>query len=119
MERIALSLPKLELLRAEVRALGADTWRVRFAVANSGWLPAYVTQASARAQGRARRHVRDRPARRAPQLIGGTPRVEGAQLEGHAPKASLQAFLPNREVTADRALAEWVVQAPRGTRARA
>ena len=44
MTQIALSLPKLELLRTEVRALGADTWRVRFAVANSGWLPAYVTK---------------------------------------------------------------------------
>ena len=44
MTQIALSLPKLELLRTEVRALGPDTWRVRIAVANSGWLPAYVTQ---------------------------------------------------------------------------
>jgi murein tripeptide amidase MpaA len=42
--QIALSLPKLEMLRTEVRALGPDTWRIRFAVANSGWLPAYVTQ---------------------------------------------------------------------------
>ncbi|MDP3226287.1 MAG: M14 family metallopeptidase, partial [Rubrivivax sp.] len=33
--QIGLSLPKLEVLRAEVRALGADTWRIRFAVANS------------------------------------------------------------------------------------
>src|SRR6185369_2620020 len=44
MTQIALSLPKLELLRTEVRALGADTWRVRMAVANSGYLPAYVTK---------------------------------------------------------------------------
>ena len=43
-DAIALSLPKLELLRTEVRALGGDTWRVRIAVANSGWLPAYVTK---------------------------------------------------------------------------
>ncbi|MCK7491106.1 MAG: hypothetical protein MZW92_04600 [Comamonadaceae bacterium] len=38
--------------------------------------------------------------------------------EGHAPKSSLQAFLPNREITADRAVVEWVVRAPRGTRDR-
>src|SRR6187549_3612281 len=44
MTTIALSLPKLELLRTEVRALGPDTWRVRIAVANAGWLPAYVTK---------------------------------------------------------------------------
>jgi hypothetical protein len=28
----------------------------------------------------------------------------------------LQAFLPNRDLTGDRAMCEWVVQAPRGTR---
>ena len=49
-------------------------------------------------------------------LVSGKPRVEGPQLEGHAPKASMQAFLPNREVTADRAVVEWVVRAPKGTR---
>ena len=48
MTQIALSLPRLELLRTEVRALGPDTWRVRLAVANSGWLPAYVTSAPQR-----------------------------------------------------------------------
>ena len=49
-------------------------------------------------------------------LVGGKPRVEGPQLEGHAVRTSLQAFLPNREVTGDRAVVEWVVRAPRGTR---
>jgi hypothetical protein len=49
-------------------------------------------------------------------LLGGKPRMEGPQLEGHAPKNSLNAFLPNREVTADRAAGEWVVRGPRGTR---
>ena len=44
MTQIALSLPRLELLRTEVQALGPDTWRVRFAVANSGWLPAYISR---------------------------------------------------------------------------
>ncbi|KZS01174.1 Uncharacterized protein APZ42_002243, partial [Daphnia magna] len=44
MNQIALSLPKLELLRTEVRALGPDSWRIRMAVANSGYLPAYVTK---------------------------------------------------------------------------
>jgi len=118
MNRIALSLPKLELLRTEVRALGPDTWRIRFAVGNSGWLPAYVTKRAL-----ARKVVRGvmfeihlPPGDAAVSLVSGMPRLEGAHLEGHAPKASLQAFLPNREVTGDRALAEWVVRAPKGTR---
>jgi hypothetical protein len=48
-------------------------------------------------------------------LCSGKERVEGAHLEGHAPKSSLQAFLPSREVTADRAVVEWVVRGARGT----
>jgi hypothetical protein len=52
--QIALSLPKLEVLRTEVRALGGDTWRVRFAVANSGYLPSNVSKRAHRAQGGAR-----------------------------------------------------------------
>jgi murein tripeptide amidase MpaA len=117
MTQIALSLPKLELLRAEVRAIGGDTWRIRFAVANSGWLPAYVTQLALE-----RKAVRGvmfeihLPTHADVSLLHGKPRFEGPQLEGHAPKTSQQAFLPSREVTADRAVAEWVVKAPKGTR---
>jgi len=118
MTQIALSLPKLELLRTEVRALGPDTWRIRFAVGNSGWLPAYISKRAL-----ARKVVRGvifeihLPVGHPDiSLVGGKPRVEGPQLEGHGPKNSLQAFLPNREVTSDRAFVEWVVRAPKGTR---
>ncbi len=112
---LALSLPRLEVLRTEVRALGPDTWRVRFAVANAGYLPSYVSKRALE-----RKTVRGTlfeihlPPDAA--LLGGRQRVEGGHLEGHAPKGSLQAFLPNREITGDRALAEWVVKAPVGTR---
>jgi murein tripeptide amidase MpaA len=118
MTKIALSLPKLELLRTEVRALGPDTWRVKLAVANSGWLPAYVTKrALLRKTVRGvmfEIHLPEGDA--SVSLVSGKPRIEGPQLEGHAPKSSLNAFLPNREVTADRAVGEWVVRAPKGTR---
>jgi hypothetical protein len=115
--QIALSLPKLEMLRTEVRALGPDTWRVRFAVANSGWLPAYVTQRALE-----RKTVRGvifeihLPESPEVSLVNGKHRYEGPQLEGHAPKTSQLAFIPHRDVTADRAVAEWVVRAPKGTR---
>jgi hypothetical protein len=49
------------------------------------------------------------------RLLGGSPRLEGPQLEGHAPKTSPLAFLPQRELTADRARAEWLLEAPAGT----
>jgi hypothetical protein len=117
MTQLALSLPRLELLRTEVRALGPDTWRVRLAVCNSGWLPAYISKRAL--QRKTVRgvmfeiHLPDDPAI---TLVSGKQRMEGPQLEGHAPKTSLQAFLPNREITADRAVVEWVVRAPQGTR---
>ena len=118
MTQIALSLPRLELLRAEVQALGGDTWRVRLAVANSGWLPAYVSKRAL-----TRKIVRGvifeihlPPGDASVSLVQGNPRVEGPQLEGHAPVASLQAFLPNLEITGDRAVGEWVVRAKQGTR---
>jgi murein tripeptide amidase MpaA len=118
MTQIALSLPRLEVLRTEVRALGEDTWRVRLAVGNAGWLPAYVSRRALE-----RKVVRgvmfeihlpvNDPAI---GIIGGKRRIEGPQLEGHAPRNSPLAFLASREVTAERAMAEWVVRAPRGTR---
>ena len=49
-------------------------------------------------------------------LLGGKARIEGPHLEGHAPKQSLLAFVPAKDITGDRAAAEWVVQAPPGTR---
>jgi murein tripeptide amidase MpaA len=111
--QIGLSLPQLEVLRAEVRALGDDTWRVRFAVANAGYLPSYVTQ-----RAKERKTVRGTLFQIHPgegvSLMTGKERVEGGHLEGHAPKASQQAFLPNREITGDRAVVEWVVRGPRG-----
>jgi murein tripeptide amidase MpaA len=118
MTQIALSLPRLELLRTEVRALGPDTWRVRIAVVNSGWLPAYVTtRALERKTVRGvifEIHLPENDG--AVSLVSGKPRMEGPQLEGHAPNNSLNAFLPARDITADRAVGEWVVRAPKGTR---
>jgi murein tripeptide amidase MpaA len=115
MMQIALSLPKLEVLRTEVRALGEDCWRVRFAVANAGYLPAYISKRALERKV-ARGTVFNIHLPDGASLVGGTPRTVGPQLEGHAPKNSMQAFLPNAAVTADRAVAEWVVRGPRGTR---
>jgi murein tripeptide amidase MpaA len=113
--QLGLSLPKLEVLRAEVRALGPDTWRVRFAVANAGYLPSYISKRALERK-TARGVVFQIHLPPGTRLASGCERVEGAQLEGHAPKTSLQAFLPSRELTGDRAVAEWIVNAPTGTR---
>ena len=115
LQKIALSLPKLEVLRTEVRALGPDTWRVRFAVANSGYLPSYVTRRALERK-TARGTVFEIVLPEGAALVGGKERVEGPQLEGHAPKSSMQAFAQRRDVTGDRAVVEWIVKAPAGTR---
>ena len=113
MNQIALSLPRLEVLRTEVRALGGDTWRVRFAVANAGYLPSYVTRRALE-----RKVVRGTvfQIHLPPQvtLVSGTEREFGPHLEGHAQPMSQQGFLPNRDITADRAVVEWIVRGARG-----
>jgi murein tripeptide amidase MpaA len=115
LQQIALSLPKLENLRTEVRALGPDTWRVRFAVANSGYLPSHVTHRALERK-TARGVVFEIVLPREAVLVSGRERCIEPSLEGHAPKNSLQAFLPDRQITGDRAVTEWMVRAPKGTR---
>ncbi|HSI58668.1 MAG TPA: M14 family metallopeptidase [Ideonella sp.] len=112
--QIGLSLPRLVLLFARAEPLGADTWRVQFAVGNAGYLPAYVSKRALERK-TARPCIFEIALPDGAALCAGSPRIEGPQLEGHAPKGSMQAFLPNREISADRALAQWVLRAPRGT----
>ena len=112
---LGLALPRLELLRTEVRALGPQTWRVRMAVANSGYLPAYISKRALQRK-TVRGVVFELLLPSGVTMVQGRERVEGPHLEGHAVKNSLQAFLPNREITADRAVAEWVGDGPRGAR---
>jgi murein tripeptide amidase MpaA len=115
LNQIGLSLPQLTVLRTEVRALGHDSWRIRFAVANAGYLPSYISKRALERKV-ARGVVFELHLTDGASLVSGQQRLQGPQLEGHAPKNSMQAFVPTRDVTADRAVAEWVVQAPRGTR---
>ncbi len=114
LDQLALSLPQLELLRTEVRALGPDTWRVRMAVANAGYLPSYVSKRALERQV-ARGTVFEIAMPAGASLVSGKERMVQGHLEGHAAKHSLQAFLQDRQLTADREVAEWVVRAPRGT----
>jgi murein tripeptide amidase MpaA len=111
----ALTLQKLELLRLDVTRLGDDTWRVRIAVHNTGYLPSYVTKRALERKV-ARGVVYEIVLPENAVLISGKARVEGAQLEGRANKVTLQAFLPNPEITGDRGQCEWTVRAAVGTR---
>ncbi|MBQ0942926.1 carboxypeptidase [Ideonella sp. 4Y16] len=114
LQQIALSLPQLTLQSASAEPLGPDLWRVRLQVANAGYLPSHVTRRALERQV-ARPCVFEIELPEGATLAGGARRIEGPQLDGHAPKQSMQAFLPQRELTADRARAEWLVRAPAGT----
>jgi hypothetical protein len=109
----ALALPRLELFKAEATRLGPTTWRVRLAVGNSGFLPSYVSKrALERKVVRGVVYQIELPA--GAKLVSGKARHEGAQLEGRASKPSLQAFLPNMDLTGDRGQCEWTLEAPEG-----
>lgn len=109
----ALTLPKLEALKAEAQPLGAGVWKVRLAVHNTGYLPTYVTKrALERKITRGVVYEIELPA--GAELVAGKVRVEGAQLEGRASKPSLQAFLPNPDLTGDRGQCEWTIRGSAG-----
>ncbi len=110
----ALTLPKLEALLAEVTRLGPDTWRVRLAVQNTGYLPSYVTRRALERK-TVRGVVYEIVLPGGAELLSGAMRVEGTQLEGRANKTSLQSFLPTAEITGDRGQCEWTVRAKQGT----
>jgi murein tripeptide amidase MpaA len=109
----ALTLPRLEIFRGEVAPLGGDTWKVRLAVQNTGYLPTYVTKRALERKV-VRGVVYEVTLAEGASLVSGKLRHEGGQLEGRANKVSLQAFLPNPEMTADRGQCEWTIRAPRG-----
>jgi hypothetical protein len=113
LQALALSLPKLELLQARAEPLGEQAWRVTLDVANAGYLGAYVSQ-RALARKQVRGVIFEISLPEGATLVGGKLRMEGPQLDGHAPRTSLQGFLPTREATADRARGYWVVRAPAG-----
>jgi murein tripeptide amidase MpaA len=113
----ALVSPKLELREVRVEPVGADTWRVRLVVQNTGWLPTYVTKMALKH--RLLRGVLAEIALPAgASLVDGRPREELGELEGWAYLHTGISFWPNRLPTADRAHVDWIVRAPAGTEAR-
>ena len=111
----ALTLPRLEVLQAEVEPLGADTWkRAPRGAEHAATCPTLRHQARARAQGHARRGLRDRAAggRGARRAASRASRARSSR--GAPTRSSLQAFLPNLDLTGDRGQCEWTVRAPAG-----
>ena len=89
--------------------------RVRLAVANSGWLPACHQQARARAVVRGVMFEIHLPEGRPTVTLVSGPAAHGRSAARGPRARSLHAFVQGREVTADRAVAEWVVARLRAT----
>jgi murein tripeptide amidase MpaA len=111
----ALISPLLRTREATAEHVDGDTWRVRFVVENTGWLPTNVTK-----QAIDKRVVL--PVRATitlpdgASLVTGTTLIELGQLGGRALRdGSIGVFGVTFDGTTDRALAEWLVRAPAGT----
>ena len=109
----ALTLPRLETYRAEVTRLGPESWKVRLAVQNTGYLPTNVTERAVERKV-CRGVVYEIALPEGASLASGKARVEAGQLQGRAGRASLQAFLPSSDITGDRGQCEWTVAAKEG-----
>jgi murein tripeptide amidase MpaA len=112
----ALISPRLEIFAIDHERVGQDTWLVRLAVHNTGWLPTNVT----------RRALDNRLVRGViieldlPDgllLEAGERRVDVGQLAGrsHQPSSPSAWSGWGGDVTTDRAKATWVVRGPAGS----
>lgn len=108
-----LTTPKLDVREVQVTPQGADTWKVRLVVQNTGWLPTYVSKMAVK-----RKLLRGVLAEIAlpagAELLHGKPREELGELEGWAYLHTGISFWPNKNVTADRAHVDWIVRGKKG-----
>jgi hypothetical protein len=107
--------PKLEVLETQATPLGANTWRVRLVVHNTGWLPSYVTKRAATNK-LTRGVIAEIEVPEGAVLETGKLREESGQLEGRAYKPATPSSWGGwgGDTTEDRAKFEWVVRARAG-----
>jgi len=106
--------PKLDVREIQVTSAGNDTWRVRLIVQNTGWLPSYVSKVAVKRK-LLRGVLAEISVPADARLVSGRPREELGELEGWAYLHTGISFWPNKNVTADRAHVDWVVQGKAGT----
>ena len=111
----ALSLPRLAVRSLSAKPEGPGLWRVRLAVENTGWLPTNGTQQALdrHAVGEV---VAELSLPAGARLVDGTVRKALGQLAGRNEQRSTTTWWGYRPGTPDRALAEWLVAAPSGTK---
>lgn len=104
----ALAAPCIEIVHHEVTALADDVWRIEVGLANTGWLPTYVSDMAKKEH-----LVRPLVAELSGDVdvIGGLGRRELGQLEGR----SAARFAGMVDGTPDRTLVAWTVRGAAGT----
>lgn len=110
-----MTTPKLEHLATEVKTVGNDSYRVRFVVHNTGWLPTNVTQVAMKKK-ITRGVIFEVELSEGASIEAGKVRAEQGQLAGrsHTPSA-LNRGTRSTGNTADRTVYEWVINAPEGS----
>lgn len=103
----ALCSPRLEVLHTKVESLGGDSWRVDVGIANTGWLPTFVTEWA-----RDKKLVLPMVAElHGAEVLGSPARHELGQLGG---RLDMQFSYGKNDGTPDRVLTSWVVRAAAG-----
>jgi hypothetical protein len=109
----ALISPKLVLREFDVFPVAKDSFRVRFVVENTGWLPTYVTK-KALERKVTRGVIAELQLPKGASLESGKLREELGELEGRAYKTVNPE--ESDEGTSDRAKVEWIVKAQKGAK---
>jgi murein tripeptide amidase MpaA len=104
----ALLSPKLELLRANTQALGAQLYELELVLQNTGYLPSYGSKQALKHE-QTRGVVVELSLPPGARLVSGKLREMAGELEGRAYKHSLQSFWIDSTPTADRTRLAWVI----------
>lgn len=110
----ALISPKLAFYELNVTSLGKDTFQVRLAVENTGWLPTYVTK-KALEKKLTRGIIAEIVLPKGATLQSGKPKEELGELEGRAYKPVF-VLDESDESTYDRTKIEWIVKGKKGSK---
>lgn len=109
----ALISPQLGFYEIKVNPLGADTFLIRLAVENRGWLPTYVSK-KALERKVTRGVIAEIQLPKGGTLESGKAREELGELEGRAHKPVAPPEFGDD--TSDRTSVEWVVKAKKGSK---
>ena len=112
---LGLTTPRLAIRDLSAEAIGADLWRVRLVVENRGFLPTSGAQKAVDQQV-SRGVFADLALAAGARLIDGEARRALGELEGRIAQRSTATWWGYHPGTPDRAVADWVVAAPAGTK---